>query len=269
MTVTLDDYQNALEAFVADLQDGLGDDLVSVLLYGSLARRDYKPGQSDLMDAYVYLKDEVFVEKERFVKAFAGMVTACDRLSRSGLPYQHPFQYWSRHELNHVPALYRAHWWSDDNSWVVFGDDVRQQMNSTEADIAVARSTFLGARRMGHHLAAYLRKRELTETDCEKMLAGVKLLFKFIPAMACVSLDIWTGPKQAVSSLLQALPDQNAASVDHINAFAQKRTVTLAEAEELREILRETLNFFESVHDEILARWRGSVVGAESREAAE
>jgi hypothetical protein len=57
--------------------------------------------------------------------------------------------------------------------------------------------------------------------------------------------------------------------VDHINAFAQKRTVTLAEAEELREILRETLNFFESVHDEILARWRGSVVGAESREAAE
>jgi hypothetical protein len=59
-------------------------------------------------------------------------------------------------------------------------------------------------------------------------------------------------------------PDGRAA----MNDFAPW-TCSPRAAEELREILRETLNFFESVHDEILARWRGSVVGAESREAAE
>lgn len=257
MTVTLADYEKALDGFVADLREGLGDDVVSVLLYGSLARRDCKPGQSDLLDAYVYLKDEVFVEKERFVKAFAGMVTACDALSRTGLPYQHPFQYWSLFELNHVPALYRAHWWSDENSLVVFGDDVRPQMSSTDADIAVARSTFFNARRMGHHLAAYLHKPELAEQDCEKMLAGVKLLVKFLPAIACASLDIWTGPKQAVALLLEALPGLDAASVERIVAFAEKRAVT--DAEELRDVLRETLNFIESAHDEIVARWRRTV----------
>ena len=258
MTVTLADYQNALAGFRDDLQDGLGDDLVSILLYGSLARGDCKPGQSDLLDSYVYLKDDVFVEKERFFKAFATMVTACDRLSRTGLPYQHPFQYWSEDELSYVPALYRAHWWSEENSQVVYGEDVRQRMNSTEADVEVARSTFFGARRMGHHLAAYLRKQELTEEDCEKIFAGVKMLLKFLPAIACASLDIWTGPKQAVPSLLNALPDLDGDSLAHINAFAEKRTVNIAEAEELREVLRATLNFFESVHDEILARWQRS-----------
>ena len=253
MTVTLDDYQNALEGLVADLREGLGDDLISVLLYGSLARGECKPGYSDLLDAYVYLKDEVFIEKQRFVKAFETMVGACERLSLTGLPYQHPFQYWSLHELSHVPALYRSHW-SDELSTVVFGEDLRQQMSFTEADLAVAKLTFLGARRMGHPLAAYLHKQELTEDDCEKMLAGVKQLLKFLPGMACVSLDILTGPKQAIPSLLKALPGLDTASLQNINTFAEKRTVTLAEAEELREVLRETLNFIERLHDEIVAR---------------
>jgi hypothetical protein len=90
------------------------------------------------------------------------------------------------------------------------------------------------------------------------MLAGVKLLLKFLPAMACVSIDVWTGPAQAIPSLLKALPGLDAASVQKVNTFAQKHTVTVAEAEELREVLRETLSFIESLHDRILARWRGS-----------
>ena len=102
---------------------------------------------------------------------------------------------------------------------------------------------------MGHHLAAYLRKQELTEEDCEKIFTGVKLLVKFLPAIACASLDIWTGPKQAVPSLLNALPDLDGDSLAHINVFTEKRTVNIAEAEELREVLRATLNFFESVHE--------------------
>ena len=102
---------------------------------------------------------------------------------------------------------------------------------------------------MGHHLAIYLRKQELTEDDCKKMLAGVKLLLKFLPAMACVSLDILTGPKQAIPSLLKALPGLDGASVQKI----QKLSVAPVEAEELREILRETLSFIEDLHDKLLS----------------
>jgi hypothetical protein len=249
---TVEDYQRALENFVSDLRGGLGDDVVSVMLYGSMARGDCKPGRSDLIDAYVYFKDEVFEEKERFFKAFEVMVAACDRLSRTGLPYQHPFQYWRLDELSHTPALFRTDWWSDEHSRVVFGEDLRPQMTSTKADLAVARSSFFEARRMGHFLAAYLRKQELTEDDCEKILAGVKLLLKFLPAMACISLDIWTSNKQSIPSLLEMLPNLDKVSVQRITDFAQKHAVTVEETEELREVLRQTLNFIEDVHDEIV-----------------
>jgi predicted nucleotidyltransferase len=267
MTVTLADYQNALEGLRADLQEGLGDDLISVLLYGSMARGDCKPGYSDLIDAYVYLKDEVFVEKERFVKAFETMVGACEKLSLTGLPYEHPFQYWSRDELNHTPALYRAEFWSDENSTVAFGEDVRPQMSCTEADLVISKLSFFGARRMGHHLAVYLYKKELTEEDSETILAGVRLLMKFLPAMACISLDIWTEPKQIIPSLLKALPGLNAASVQRIDAFASNRAVKVADMEELREILRGTLTFIEDLHDQILVRWGDSGVGVTTNHA--
>ncbi|HJT25947.1 MAG TPA: hypothetical protein VJ784_00960 [Pyrinomonadaceae bacterium] len=253
MTVTVDDYQRAVDDFVEGLRDSLGDDLVSIILYGSLARQECKPGQSDLLDAYVYLKNEVFSDKEKFFKAFETMVRACNRLLLTGLPYQHPFQYWSEDELEHIPALYRAHLESDALSTVLFGKDVRPQMSCTEAELAVAKVSFFEARRMGHHLTIYLRKQELTEDDCEKMLAGVKLLVKFLPGIACVSLDILTGPNQAIPSLLKALPDLDAASAQNIEAFIQKRTVTLAEAEDLREILRQTLSFIEDLHDKLLS----------------
>lgn len=253
MTVTVDDYQRAVDDFVEGLRDSLGDDLVSIILYGSLARQECKPGQSDLLDAYVYLKNEVFIDKEKFFKAFETMVRACNRLLLTGLPYQHPFQYWSEDELEHIPALYRAHLESDALSTVLFGKDVRPQMSCTEAELAVAKVSFFEARRMGHHLTIYLRKQELTEDDCEKMLAGVKLLVKFLPGIACVSLDILTGPNQAIPSLLKALPDLDAASAQNIEAFIQKRTVTLAEAEDLREILRQTLSFIEDLHDKLLS----------------
>jgi len=249
VTVTVDDYQRAVDDFVAGLRESLGYDLISIILYGSLARQECQPGQSDLLDAYVYLKNDVFIDKEKFLKAFETMVTACNRLSLTGLPYQHPFQYWSEDELEHIPALYRVHLESDALSTVLFGKDVRQQMSCTEAELAVAKLSFFQARRMGHHLAIYLRKQELTEDDCEKMLAGVKLLLKFLPAMACVSLDISTGPKQAIPSLLKALPGLNGASVQNI----QKLSVAPVEAEELREILRETLSFIEDLHDKLLS----------------
>ena len=253
MTVTIDDYQRAVDDFVAGLRESVGDDLISIILYGSLARQEVKPGQSDLLDAYVYLKNEVFIDKEKFFKAFETMVRACNRLLLTGLPYQHPFQYWSEDELEHIPALYRAHLESDALSTVLFGKDVRPQMSCTEAELAVAKVSFFEARRMGHHLTIYLRKQELTEDDCEKMLAGVKLLVKFLPGIACVSLDILTGPNQAIPSLLKALPDLDAASAQNIEAFIQKRTVTLAEAEDLREILRQTLSFIEDLHDKLLS----------------
>jgi hypothetical protein len=68
--------------------------------------------------------------------------------------------------------------------------------------------------------------------------------------MACVSLDILTGPNQAIPSLLKALPDLDAASVQNI----QTRSV---DAEDLRQLLRQTLSFIEDLHDKLLAVGHG------------
>lgn len=262
MKATAEDYQAALEDVLAVLRGGLGEDLVSVLLYGSMARREVKPGRSDLLDAYVYLADEVFDDKERFFRALETMVAACDGLARSGLPYKHPFQYWSRGESGHAPAVYLADWRSDERSRLVFGEDLRPQIRSPESALAVARLSFMQARRMGHDWACFLAQPELTAPDCQEIREGVQMLMKFLPTLACASLGIWTHAGRALPELLKALPGLDAASAAGLDAFVRDGATAAAGAEELREVLRRTLDFIEDLHDRIFARWGGHAESA-------
>jgi tRNA nucleotidyltransferase (CCA-adding enzyme) len=111
MKVTnVEDYDRAVQEFVANMRR-LGADVVSVLLYGSIARGSVVPGESDLLDAQVFLRDEVFQTKERFLNVLETMVESFQRLSRTGIPF-HPFLYFSLAEASCSPALYTENWQS-------------------------------------------------------------------------------------------------------------------------------------------------------------
>jgi len=265
MNATLEDYRKAVEDFVDYLLDETGEDLISVLLFGSLARGDAQPGRSDLLDAFVYFNG-LFEDKDRFIETLKIMVEACDRLSQTGLPYQHPFQYWSSEEIDSTPAMYLPLWQSDKHSRVLYGRDIRPEMKSLALNRATARVSFFEARRMGHHLAAYLHKQELTELDRERILDGVKLLRKFVPPMACMVLDVWTNTVDAIPEIRRLLPGLDLDRIKGIEHFMRNYDAAAGDPEEAREALRTTLTFIEDLHDQILARVAvGPAAGLEPR----
>lgn len=258
MKATLEDYQSALESFLADMRR-MGDDVVTVILYGSIASGDIKPGRSDMMDAYVYLRPEVFEDEERFRHAFAIMAEACERLFDRQLPFHfHPFHYFSMEEIRLSPAIYLPTWQSDRTSKIVLGEDVRPQMLTNESGREVARTAFFEARRnMGHALTRYLQKERLAEEELQRAVKSLVALKKHITVMACLVLDIWTNSAEAVRELEQALPELDVSAMREVEALRED-TPSAAESERVKRIIRETLFFVESLHDLLLERLRGS-----------
>ena len=246
--ITVEDYEAALDAFLADIQE-LGSDLLSVLLYGSLARGDIRPGRSDIMDAYVYLRRDVFESREKFIRALEIMTDASIRLSQSELPY-HPFHYFSEDELNCLPAVYGPTWKRDERT-VVAGEDVRSRIDSTPATVSVARVSFFNTRRtMGYFLSQYLQK-EFKPGECEKVAKSLVSLKKHLLPMACAVVDIWTVTSESISELQKALPGLDVSVLQSIDKLARVEPDEL-NPNEVRQTLRETLLFMEDLRERLL-----------------
>jgi hypothetical protein len=252
MTVkTAADYDRAVQDFLDGLRP-LGDGVASVLLYGSMARGDLVPGESDLLDAHVFLRNEVFEDKQRFLQALEVMVESCRRLSQTGIRF-HPFHYFSLDEASISPALYLPTWQSDRTSKVLMGDDIRAQISSTETSHSAAATSFFDARRtMAHPLAFYLTRKQWSPDDERKIAHRLASLKKHICIMACFALGVPAEASQAVNRLEELIPQLDTSVLKRIDSF-RNQTDASKELNNLREILKETLNFVENLHDAIVA----------------
>src|SRR5438552_3896838 len=106
MNITLENYDDALQGLLNDVET-MKEDVSSVVLFGSMARGDVNPGRSDVMDAFLFFKPEVFNDRERYLRDLEIMVGSCQRLAQSGLVY-HPFLYCDNTNLiaaTFLPAL--------------------------------------------------------------------------------------------------------------------------------------------------------------------
>src|SRR5215203_2214551 len=93
MTVTLDLHEQILDEFIADVKR-IEDDVRGFVLFGTAGRGDIIPGESDLMDAYVFLRHEVFADKARFMGAVDVMAAAHARYVESSPFPTHAYFYW-------------------------------------------------------------------------------------------------------------------------------------------------------------------------------
>src|SRR5438105_6639208 len=103
MTATVKDYHRAVEGLVEDVNQ-IGEDVQSIILFGSVARGDVIAGQSDMMDAYIFLRHGVFEDKARFLQALEVLSEAFDRIAERAPGPFHPFFYWD--ERDPVPATF-------------------------------------------------------------------------------------------------------------------------------------------------------------------
>jgi hypothetical protein len=248
MNVELCQYQNAVDCFVGDMRT-LGPDLIGIVLYGSLARGDVRPGQSDILDAYVYLRREALENRERFMKTLEVMVAACNRLRESGIPF-HPFHYFCEDEMGTLPAVYLASWRSSESSAVLEGEDIRSKIDSTEISRAVARLSFFNARRtMGHFLCQYL-KRHFDREEGQAIVKALISLKKNLIPIACLVLDIWTTSEESVRELEIAFPGIDMNPLHRIESL--RRSTERPDPDQIRDVIRQTMIFIEDLHDKLL-----------------
>jgi len=246
MSATVKDYHLVVDGLVEDV-GRLGDEATSIILFGSVARGDVIAGQSDMMDAYVFLRHEVFEDKTRFLQALEVLSEAFDRIAEKAPGPFHPFFYWD--EIDPVPAAFNYE--LTTVSKVMLGDDIRDRIESTEPSRQAARTAFFEMRRLGSPMMVYLRKKELTEEDCQiifRVLIGIR---RDLPISACMALDIWGGQLEAIRELKKALPGLDTGAIESI-ASLQRQPQPLADPEQLRSVLKQVVIFVEDLNNRLI-----------------
>jgi len=251
--VTLEHHEQVLERFIEDIRP-IEQDIAGFVLFGTAGRGGLIPGESDLMDAYCFLRHEVFDDKKRFFKVLDVLALGFERVSKTAQFPFHPFFYWD--ERDAVPAHFIREMTAF--SRIIMGSDVRPNIHTTAASRLVGRTSFFEIRRLGAPRMAYLHKQDLTLQECDSMYAAILITIKHMPMSACMVLDRWPGLPEGVDELKRLMPDLDTSVLDKIEDY---RLVPdrMTNSESLRVLLRESMEFLEDVNNQLLARLDGGL----------
>jgi hypothetical protein len=247
MTVTLDLHEQILDEFIADVKR-IEDDVRGFVLFGTAGRGDVIPGESDLMDAYVFLRHEVFADKARFMRAVDVMAAAHARYVESSPFPTHAYFYWD--ERDPVPGHFIRE--MTTFSRIILGEDIRPNIYTTEPSRDAGRGCFFEIRRMGAPLMVLLNKKDLTEKECHAIYNGLLVIVKHVPMSACMALNIWAGLPESIDVLRKTLPDLDSDVLDKINELRYEPD-RHTDAERLRALMREAMIFVEKLNDRLVA----------------
>lgn len=252
MKLTVEDYERALEGFIEDVR-AMEDSAASLLLFGSMARGEVKPGQSDMMDAYIALRPEVFEEKERFLGALQQMLHSCDRLASTGIPF-HPFAYIGSDEAEYLPARAFSLFPFEPLTKAVWGTNLLSEITDTPTNHVLNRTRFFEARNIVHfQLARYLYKEALTEQECQEVIP-VLLAVRKNTYMAYMALTNRSPDKLApIRELEEMLPGLDTRVIKRIEALKESLS-SVPDVEEVRRLVKDAILFIEDLHSRILAQ---------------
>jgi hypothetical protein len=248
MSVTLQDHERILDEFIQDVNK-IEDHVTSFVLFGTAGNGGIIPGESDLMDGYVFLRHEVFEDKLNFMRAVDVMSEAFAGYANKAPFPTHAYFYWN--ERDPVPGHFRRE--MTTFSRIILGDDIRDRIESTAPSYEAGRSCFFEIRRMGAPLMVYLHKEEWSEKERQAVYNGLLVIVKHIPMSACMALKIWAGLPEAVEELKKALPEVDTGVLDKINLLRRDPHRT-DDTEVLRKLLREGMQFVEDLNDQLVAR---------------
>ncbi len=252
MNFTVEDYDRALEGFIDDVR-AIEDNAESLLLFGSMARGEVNPGQSDIMDAYIVLRPEVFEDKERFLASLEVMLRSCEKLSSTGIPF-HPFAYIGTDEVEYLPARAFSLFPFEPMAKAVWGTNVLSRITDTPTNHLLNRTRFFEGRRVVHfQLARHLYQQTFTKQEWQAMIP-VLLGVKKNSYMAYMALTNRAPNKLApIEELEELLPGLDTSVIKRI-ILLKENLSTMPEAEDVRSLVKEAILFIEDLHRRILAK---------------
>ena len=249
--LTLADYEQAIDGFAAQLAE-LGDDVLSVFLFGSMARGEAVAGYSDL-DFWIFLATAVFHDETRFKTALQTIIDAHHQMAGRGIPVSNAGCYASQANIARLPAMLRPNLLSNEASRIILGQNIREQMQTTAASRQFnGDSTFFEMRRFFYHpLAQYLDRPIVDEAARWSIFGGLQYI-KYLPEAVCAALDLWPGEHGAVAELTALWPDEDWTIVARVKSFCAQNG-PMADATQLLANLQQTLLFIERLNDKIVA----------------
>ncbi len=236
------DYRRVMDRFARDLAS-LGEDMVSVYLYGSVARGNLRPGRSDVGDAYVFLRQRVLENRDSFLGALHTMAEAVRTMARSGLP-SHAFHYFGDGELRYIVAGALATLRSERESRLRAGHDLQARFVDP---VPVDTGMHEMLREWGYPLARYLARDELTHDERQALATGVDDIRKYVPLWACAAAHEPAAGEEAVRTLERLFPDVDL-SVLHELEELRRDSANVPGTAELRHIVRKCLVLIEELH---------------------
>jgi predicted nucleotidyltransferase len=252
MRPALEDYWRVLDSFV-DTMSGLGEDLVSILLWGSLARGEAVAGKSDVLDLVIVVRRGLLEEREGFQRVVERIVAACEPVERSGLPYSHPPFLYAEEELGNLEDLYRLTLVSPQSSRVLFGDDVRPAVPCVaEARLVASCAFFAMQRRFVHPFTIFLHAATLSDREQAALATLLGQIRSNLPVLACAALGRPSNQADALADLRQALPEFDFSVFDEVAALRRGERPP-GGPEDLQDLLRRTFEVAEALGELIQA----------------
>lgn len=252
MKVTEADYQKTLDVFLQDLNQ-IDDRVLSVVLYGSMAKSTVRPGKSDVLDAILFLDSQLTENKGRFLYLLEVMTTACEHIAESGLPFKHPFAWYFSDELQQLPVPDTAEMADDIATKVVFGEDVRDRVQASDAGRTVfCKLFFLSYRYLQSELCVFQARNSLSDDDLSILHYLLRFFGKGLPQSICAAFGKIVPTLHAVRTIKELAPEVNA------SVFEMMLSETLFDApgaqQKVRTVIAELLELLEVIHKKLSQR---------------
>ena len=248
MKVTEEDYYNTLDGFLNDIQP-IENQVLSVVLYGSMAKGTIRPGKSDVLDAILFLDNSFTNDKARFLSLLDMMTSACQHIAESGLPYKHPFHWYFSDELQEMLMQDVAEMADTNASSVVLGEDIRTRVRPSEAGQAVFCSFFRFTRRyLQSALSSFLARKALRDKDLSILKFIMSFYGKGLPQTICAAFGKAVPTVRAVQTLAGLLQ-----GID-VSVFEEMLSESLFDMPEVERKIREVIASLLELLDEVHAK---------------
>lgn len=249
MKVTEADYHKTLNTFLQDLNP-IEEHLLSVVLYGSMAKGTVRPGKSDVLDAIVFLDSELIEDKKRFLSLLDVMTTACEHIAESGLPFKHPFAWYFSDELQQLPGPDSAEMAGDNTTKVVFGADLRDQVKASGAGREVFRKLFfLYYRSLLSELCAFQARSILSDEDLRILNYLLRFHGKGLPQSICAAFGKIVPTLHAKQIIKELAPEVNTSVFEMM--LSESLFDEPGSRNKVRTVITMLLELLEVIHDKL------------------
>jgi hypothetical protein len=248
------DYYDAVHTGI-NVLESIQNEIVSIVLYGSMARDSLRPQRSDILDAYVVVDDGYCESETCFIRVLSAIVRSCRVMAEGKVPF-HPFKLvsWTEWGYRH-PANYLAEWSSNALSRIVIGRDIRSQAGSSAVGVLFSRLALFTLPIISRRCGRYLYAKELAPKDIAHILQIVSVGAKLVPRWLCAAHDVWLDGARARTRAAELVPDLDLSIVETASTLLVHSPSTISTAF-AKDLLRRILLCVEAAVDATLP-WMG------------